>query len=69
MSKIFISLIKCYRKNISHLFPPSCRFSPTCSKYCLEAFEKYNPIKAFVLSCSRILRCNPLCKGGDDPLT
>ncbi|MBD61308.1 membrane protein insertion efficiency factor YidD [bacterium] len=68
LNKIFIYLIKFYRKNISPMFPPSCRFQPTCSKYCLQAFEKHTPLKALMLSFSRVLRCNPLCKGGDDPL-
>ena len=68
MNKIFVSLIVFYRKNISPIFPPSCRFSPTCSEYSLKAFEKYNTWKALVLSVSRVLKCNPFFKGGDDPL-
>lgn len=66
--KIFTLLIKSYRKFISPLFPPVCRFTPTCSEYALQAFEKYNAFKALYLSAFRIMRCNPFFKGGHDPL-
>ncbi|MDO5026773.1 MAG: membrane protein insertion efficiency factor YidD [Tissierellia bacterium] len=69
MNKVFIFLIKIYRKYISPLMGSNkCRFTPTCSQYSLEAFEKYNFFKAFGLSVWRILRCNPFSKGGHDPL-
>lgn len=61
-------LIKGYRKFISPLFGASCRFTPTCSEYALLAYEKYNFFKATFLVIWRILRCNPFCKGGYDPL-
>lgn len=53
---------------ISPIFPPSCRFYPTCSHYSLEAFQKYGVFKGFYKSAWRILRCNPFNKGGYDPL-
>ncbi len=68
MNSLFVSLIIFYRKNISPIFPPCCRFSPTCSEYSLKAFKKYDAGKAIFLSVSRVLRCNPFFKGGDDPL-
>ena len=69
MNKIFIFMIKFYRKNISPLMGTNkCRFTPTCSQNALEAFEKYNFFKAFGLTVWRILRCNPFSKGGYDPL-
>lgn len=68
MKKIAIMLIKGYRKFISPLFGASCRFTPTCSEYALLAYEKYNFFKATFLVIWRILRCNPFCKGGYDPL-
>ena len=55
-------------KYISVVFPPSCRFYPSCSEYSKQAFEKYNFFKAFFLSIYRILRCNPWNDGGYDPL-
>ncbi|MBN1898474.1 MAG: membrane protein insertion efficiency factor YidD [Spirochaetes bacterium] len=68
LKKIVISLIRIYRKAISpHVFP-SCRFSPSCSEYSLNAFQKYNFFKALFLSLYRILRCNPFHSGGYDPL-
>ncbi|MGE3062546.1 MAG: membrane protein insertion efficiency factor YidD [bacterium] len=68
VNKLFILLIRSYRRFISPLFPPVCRFTPTCSEYSLMAFEKYSVFKAAFLSIKRILRCNPFFKGGYDPL-
>ncbi len=47
---------------------PTCRFTPSCSRYALQAFEKYNVFKALGLSIYRVLRCNPFNPGGYDPL-
>ncbi|MBM4176142.1 MAG: membrane protein insertion efficiency factor YidD [Ignavibacteria bacterium] len=68
MKWIFIYIIKFYQRLISPLFPPSCRFYPTCSEYSIEAFSKYGAFKGFGKSAWRILRCNPFNKGGFDPL-
>ena len=68
MKIILIVLIQGYRKFISPLFPPSCRFQPTCSQYSLEAIEKFGPIKGSWLGIKRILRCHPLHPGGYDPV-
>ncbi|RMD50351.1 MAG: membrane protein insertion efficiency factor YidD [Ignavibacteria bacterium] len=68
MKYIFIYLIKFYQKAISPLFPPSCRFHPTCSEYSVQAFTKYGVFKGGAKSIWRILRCNPFNKGGFDPL-
>ncbi|GFR35087.1 membrane protein insertion efficiency factor YidD [Thermobrachium celere] len=68
MRKFLIFIIKLYRKYISPLKPPSCRFYPTCSMYAIEAIEKYGVIKGGYLSLKRILRCHPLNKGGYDPV-
>lgn len=64
----FILLIKFYQLCISPLKPPTCRFTPTCSQYALEAFRKYGPIKGFWLSLKRILRCHPWGGSGYDPV-
>ena len=64
----FILLIKFYRRFISPLFPPCCRFSPTCSMYAIQAFSVHGVLKGFLLSAWRILRCNPFVKGGYDPV-
>lgn len=61
-------IIKFYRACISPLFPPSCRFEPSCSAYGLKAFQNYPLPKAVLLTIWRILRCNPFSPGGYDPL-
>ncbi len=66
IKKIFILPIKFYQKFISPLLPPSCRFYPSCSNYAVEAIERFGIIKGMILAVWRILRCNPLCKGGFD---
>jgi len=68
MTKLMMVLIRFYQKNISPLLGSNCRYAPTCSQYALQAFEKYGFIKGFYLSVKRILKCNPLFKGGYDPL-
>lgn len=68
MKKLMIGLVKLYRKFISPIKPPCCRFTPTCSAYALEAFEKRGFFVGLILTVWRILRCNPFCKGGYDPV-
>lgn len=68
MKKLFLFLIRFYRRNISPLKQPCCRFIPTCSEYALEAIEKYGALKGSWLALRRLLRCHPLCKGGYDPV-
>ena len=57
-----------YRGAISPLFPPSCRYTPTCSRYTIEALKKHGPIKGSYLSAKRILSCNPWGGSGYDPV-
>ena len=61
-------LIRFYQRSISPLHPGCCRFRPTCSQYAMEAIQKYGALKGSFLAVRRILRCNPLCKGGYDPV-
>lgn len=69
MKKICIFLIEFYRKFISPLKPkPTCRFIPTCSEYALEAYKIHGFFKGTYLTVRRILRCNPFCRGGFDPV-
>ncbi|PIW68939.1 MAG: membrane protein insertion efficiency factor YidD [Ignavibacteriales bacterium CG12_big_fil_rev_8_21_14_0_65_30_8] len=68
MRKIFISIIKIYQKIISPLFPPSCRYYPSCSEYSIKAINKFGVVKGTVKAIWRILRCNPFSKGGFDPI-
>lgn len=68
MRKIFVFLIRIYQRIISPLFPPSCRFYPSCSEYAAQALTKYGVFKGGAKAVWRILRCNPFNKGGYDPL-
>ena len=62
MKKIMIRMIKFYRKGISPLKSPCCRYIPTCSQYAMEAIEKYGAMKGGWLALRRILRCHPFSK-------
>lgn len=68
MKKILLGIIKFYQKAISPLFPPSCRFHPTCSHYGFEAIETHGTLKGFWLTVLRISKCHPFHKGGFDPV-
>lgn len=68
MRNVLINLIRFYRKNISPLKSPCCRYVPTCSQYAIEAVEKYGAFKGALMAAWRIIRCNPLSKGGYDPV-
>lgn len=65
---IMLSLIRFYQNCISPFTPPSCRFTPTCSQYAIEALRKYGPWKGLWLTIKRILRCNPWGGSGYDPV-
>lgn len=64
----FIGLIKIYQLVISPWLGPSCRYTPTCSQYGLEAIKKYGPLKGGWLTLKRIARCNPWGGNGHDPV-
>ena len=68
MKKIFIFIIKGYHKYISPILPGACRFEPTCSVYTVQAIERFGVIRGMLLGIWRILRCNPFCRGGYDPV-
>ncbi len=68
MRLILIKLIHGYQYIISPLSPPSCRFTPTCSHYACDALIRYGVFKGVWLSIKRLVRCNPWCSGGYDPV-
>ena len=68
MKRVLIAIVRGYKKYISPLLPPSCRFTPTRSEYAMEALQKHGAFKGSLLAIWRILRCNPFCKGGYDPV-
>jgi hypothetical protein len=63
-----ITLIKAYRRFVSPMLPPSCRFTPSCSLYTLQAVERYGLIRGSLMGARRVLRCHPFSKGGFDPV-
>lgn len=68
MKRVLLALVRFYKKAISPYTKPACRFTPTCSDYAVEAITKYGAFKGFYLAAWRVLRCNPFCKGGYDPV-
>lgn len=69
MKHLCVLLIRFYQKVLSPMKrQPTCRFTPTCSQYAIEAFEKRGFFVGLILTVSRIVRCNPFCAGGCDPV-
>lgn len=64
----FVALIRFYQVCISPYKPPTCRFTPTCSEYALQAFRKWGPFKGLYLTVRRLLRCHPWGGSGYDPV-
>jgi putative membrane protein insertion efficiency factor len=65
---MFARLIRLYQLTISPVLPPSCRFTPSCSQYTLEAVLRYGALKGGWLGARRLLRCHPFHPGGFDPV-
>lgn len=68
MKSLLLAVLRFYQRRISPLFPPSCRFTPSCSQYTYEAIERYGAAKGGWLGVKRILRCHPFNPGGHDPV-
>jgi putative membrane protein insertion efficiency factor len=68
MRKIIIVIIRAYQYVISPYLAPSCRFSPTCSEYAIEAFQRFGFFRGLILSVRRIFSCHPWHCGGHDPV-
>ncbi len=68
MTWILLAPVYFYRAVISPLLPPSCRYTPTCSQYTIEALRRHGPFKGTYLSARRILSCNPWGGKGYDPV-
>jgi putative membrane protein insertion efficiency factor len=65
---VLLWLLSGYKRALSPLFLPSCRYVPTCSEYAAEAIEKYGAVRGSVMAMGRLLRCHPFVRGGFDPV-
>ncbi|MGB3341957.1 MAG: membrane protein insertion efficiency factor YidD [bacterium] len=68
MIKLIICLIRIYQLTLSRILPQTCRFVPSCSQYTIDAMRHHGYLRGSILSIFRILRCQPLCSGGWDPV-
>jgi putative membrane protein insertion efficiency factor len=68
IDRAVLGLLRLYKRYVSPLLPPACRFTPTCSEYMYEAVSRYGVVRGVVKGGMRILRCNPFCRGGFDPV-
>jgi uncharacterized protein len=68
MKYFLVDILKIYKSFLSPFLPMACRFTPTCSEYTMEAIMKYGAFKGTFMGVKRILRCQPFCKGGFDPV-
>jgi hypothetical protein len=67
-ARLALWLLVAYKRWVSPLLPPVCRFRPTCSEYAFEAIARYGLVRGGWLGTLRLLRCHPLHRGGDDPV-
>ncbi len=68
LQKSLIGLVRCYQVCLSPWFAPRCRFYPTCSNYAKTAILQHGTFKGLLLTIGRLLRCQPFCAGGCDPV-
>jgi putative membrane protein insertion efficiency factor len=68
MKYLVLDFLKLYKTFISPFLPPACRFTPSCSEYAMQAVEKHGAIRGTWAATKRILRCQPFCAGGYDPV-
>ncbi|MFZ0859115.1 MAG: membrane protein insertion efficiency factor YidD [Candidatus Sulfotelmatobacter sp.] len=65
---VTLQLLRAYKWAVSPIFPPACRYVPTCSEYAMEAVERYGTVRGGLMTLWRLLRCHPLARGGYDPV-
>lgn len=68
MKWLITGLLRIYKRLVSPLLPPACRYVPTCSEYALGAVERHGAIRGTWMALGRILRCHPFVRGGYDPV-
>jgi putative membrane protein insertion efficiency factor len=65
---VALKILQAYKWAISPMFPPACRYVPTCSEYAMEAVDRFGILRGGVMALWRLLRCHPFVKGGYDPV-
>ena len=68
MKRAMLASLRFYKRRISPLLPPACKYTPTCSEYAMQAVERYGAVYGGYLAARRRLRCHPFAKGGYDPV-
>ncbi len=66
--RVTLHLLRGYKWAVSPLFPPACRYIPTCSEYAMEVVERFGALRGGLMAVGRLLRCHPFVKGGYDPV-
>jgi hypothetical protein len=65
---VVLKMLRGYKWAISPMFPPACRYVPTCSEYAMESVERYGVLRGVGMALRRLMRCHPLARGGFDPV-
>lgn len=65
---VLVTLVRGYKRFLSPVFPPACRYVPTCSEYAEEAIARYGGLRGLTMALLRLLRCHPFVRGGFDPV-
>lgn len=65
---VVLEMLRAYKWAVSPLFPPACRYVPTCSEYAMEAVDRYGALRGSRMAIARLLRCHPFAGGGYDPV-
>jgi hypothetical protein len=68
MASVLVLFVRAYQWLVSPLLPPSCRFYPSCSEYAAQALRRHGLLRGSSLTVKRVLRCQPWCEGGVDPV-
>lgn len=68
MRRVMVMTLRFYKRFLSPLLPPACRFTPTCSEYAMEAVTRFGPAHGGWMALLRLLRCHPFHPGGHDPV-
>lgn len=68
MRRVLVLLVRAYQLTLGAWLPPSCRFSPSCSRYAIQALQRHGALAGSYLAAHRIVRCGPWCEGGEDPV-